>query len=111
MFFEPSAKMKIAAPLAESPVWALIKDRFESCPPGKSFFVQSTEAGGITLSNLRTVVSRRAKKAGKTFRVVKHDGQGQEGCDVYEIGHIAAERNFMRAEPIEQTNEEGADNE
>lgn len=96
-FFEASQAFKTTPESASGAVWALIKDLFNDCPPGKSFAVNLPE--GATDATLRKLVSRKAKEAGKTFKVVKHDV-----C--YEVGRPALVRApIADVEPIKVTPE------
>lgn len=107
-FFEPSGKSN-SPQFAASVLWALIQERFEACPVNKSFALMPSE-GEFSESHVRTLVSRKAKLAGKRFRVIKHDTE--DGL-VYEITHVGEpERTMMRnANVFDHSHEEGNDNE
>jgi hypothetical protein len=99
-FFEHSELVKAQkTPQPTGSLWASIKERFEACPLGMSFAVEANET--FTASQLRTVVSRRAKSAGKVFSVVKHtNGEGQT---FYEVAYRDTLAEVSKANPAAET--------
>jgi len=78
-YFEHSSKASQAIRQSVD-LWAAIKERFENCPVDRSFSVEA--ADHFNDSQIRSLVSRRAKTAGKSFSVIKHVN---DGGTVYEI--------------------------
>lgn len=100
-FFDHSNRAKdLADTVGKGDLWAYIKNSFEACPPGKSFAVPADKV--VSDSAIRSLVSRRAKSAGKTFRVLRHEG------GTYEIARFDDERKIIGHAPAEERRDESS---
>lgn len=103
-YFDHSELVKaLKTPQTTNNLWAKIKDRFVGCPFGMSFAVE--EDATFTATQLRTLVSRRAKSSGKVFSVAKHGSE--EGKVIYEVACIGLRKDESEEEtkpnPVAET--------